>query len=292
MKAAGVLSRDVWFYPLVLAAWGTFLLVRHANYEYFGTPRESVPFTRIDGGGLADTRVAHESIRELHESFASENDEVERGHIHHNIGTVYYDLYKQSNQGHVLDSARVYFERSLERVTTVARLHYNLGRVHTELRNHGPAKACYEQALRLDPDHILALHNLGLLNHFELGRSEVAAGYLRRALAIRPHMPIANFVLGDIALTEGEYRTAATHFTREIETCHRYRQSPMGLPVSAGTTTYALAMSHRRLAVLFSTKLINKGLAQRHLHAYLRLEQNPQKRKKIMREMKRHWVVQ
>jgi hypothetical protein len=105
-------------------------------------------------------------------------------------------------------------------------------------------------------------------------------------------MPICNFVLGDIALARKEYRTAATYFTREIETYHRYRQSPKGLPVSASTTSYALTMSHRRLAVLFSTKLVNKGLAQRHLHAYLSLERDPEKKNRIMEEMKRYWVVQ
>jgi tetratricopeptide (TPR) repeat protein len=159
------------------------------------------------------------------------------------------------------------------------------------MRDHANARLAYERTLARDPKHVLALHNLGLLNHFELGDEEEAERLLKRALQIHPLMPIANFVLGDIAVTTGDYSEAIGYFNQEIESFLHYDSADRSLPIADAIRRFALQKSHYRLAILYSTRHPDRKLAQLNLNHYLRLEPDKTMRRKAIGEMKRYWVT-
>jgi len=284
-------KRDAFFYPLLFAAWGAFILIRYHSYSYYNAPLPSVSAQMNLTDAIGKQQTITKNIEELQKSLGEEKDVVERGHIEHNIGTAYYDNYKSLQRGDLLDSAQAYYEQSIRTLSTVARFYYNLGRIFTERREHLKAKANYEKALQLEPNHVLALHNLALLNFYELGNRDTAKALLEKALAVKGDLPICNYVLGEIALQQGRYEAALEHFRREVNSFSMFSGGRQSVPVSRSAMNFAASKSHLELAILYSTRFIDAKHAQANFHAYLRLEPDPQRRDAAIAEMKKYWVV-
>jgi tetratricopeptide (TPR) repeat protein len=289
--STAVFRRDIFFYPALFAVWALFVTVQHYHTSNFGTPLPSVASGEQMNQAFYQQKVIDKSIGELQQSLGEEKKGDERGHIQHNLGTAYYDQYRATQRPDYLDSARDYYQRSIATLPNVARFYYNLGRVFTEQRDHLRAKANYEHALKLEPNHVLALHNLALLNFYELGDRATARTLLEKALAIRADLPICNYVLGEIALQENDFNKALAYFRRETELFALRMSAGRNVPVSESATHFAAARAYLQLAVLYSTKFIDVNYAQANLHAYLRLEEDPAKRNSAIEELKKYWVM-
>jgi tetratricopeptide (TPR) repeat protein len=286
-----VFKRDSYFFPLVFAVWGIFMLIRHGQYCFFDTPLpsagEAVNLSEI----TQDQGTIDLNIEELNHDLEKEASIVEKGHILHNIGTAYYDQYRRTSIPQLLDSSQAYYERSIRTIDTVGRFYYNLGRVFTERHDHLNAKKQYEQALKVSPDHVLALHNLALLNYFEFGDGVTAAVLLKRALSIRSDLPICNYILGEIAVQAGEHENALRYFEAEISSFEN-TSAKKGIPASVSAVRYAVTRCHRSLAFMYSASFPNTEKAQLHFHAYLRMETNAEERNAVTAEMKKFWIMQ
>jgi protein O-GlcNAc transferase len=75
----------------------------------------------------------------------------------------------------------------------------------------GDAVPHYEEALRLAPDHVNALTNLGAVQH-RLGRREEAAAHYRRALVIDPDAARAHINLALLLRDGGDLAGAVRHY--------------------------------------------------------------------------------
>jgi tetratricopeptide (TPR) repeat protein len=283
--------RDLYFYPAAFIVWSAFILLRNMGFSYYGTPLAPVDANLKFNEAFYRQQTIETNIKELQESLKEEKRTVERAHIEHNIGTAFYDQYKASNQANLLDSAQQYYRTSILTLPSVGRFYYNIGRVFTERREHMDAKAQYEKTLELDPAHVLALHNLALLNFYELGNWQAADSLLKRALSIRPDLPICNYVLGEIALQQNRYDEALEFFRREVRTYSSLAEGKQNVPVSTNATRFAASNSYLQLAILYSTRFVDGKYAQANLHAYLRLEPDEQKRTDAIAEMKKYWVM-
>ena len=73
----------------------------------------------------------------------------------------------------------------------------------------------WEEALKLEPDNVLALRNLGAAYHL-LGRDEDAAAALQHALEIKPNADVYNN-LGTIRFYQGHYAEAVPAFEKTVQ---------------------------------------------------------------------------
>jgi predicted TPR repeat methyltransferase len=78
-----------------------------------------------------------------------------------------------------------------------------------------PAEAEYRELLRTAPDHADAMHLLGMLLN-QTGRAELALGYLRSAIALRPGYAALHNNLGVVLLGMGRVRDAASSFANAV----------------------------------------------------------------------------
>jgi tetratricopeptide (TPR) repeat protein len=286
-----VLKRDSYFFPLVFAVWGIFMFMLHGRYSFFDAPLPSAGEAVNLSDIIQNQGTIDLNIEELGRDLGKEVNLTEKGHIFHNIGTAYYDQYRRSSRPDLLDSSQAFYERSIKTLDNVGRFYYNLGRVFTERRNHLKAKEQYELAIRVSPDHVLALHNLALLNYFELGNSEAASALLKRALSIRGDLPICNYILGEIAAQNDQYDSAVVFFEAEISSFKSNLGGKHGLPASMSAMRYAAVKCHRSLALIYSTRYPSQEKAQQHFHAYLGMETDPAERNSAIEEMKKFWVM-
>ena len=262
----------------------------HGGYAYFSTPIKSA-VEKVSVSEIFNQQNAlMNTLKELYLSLLQKDVKPEeRGHILHNIGSAYYDLHKIIPQNPLLDSSENYYLQSIEIISNNARFYYNLGRLYTEYRKHDAAKQNYEKALGVKPDHILALHNLALLNYFELNNKEVAKALLGRVLSIQPISPVCNYVLGEIFEKENDIDKAIFHYNKEIETFYSFIRSKTNIPLSNYTLKLSLMKSHYQLFLLYSTKRRNKEGAKKNLDAYLIIEKNEEERKRVMKKFNKYW---
>ncbi|MDD5675449.1 MAG: tetratricopeptide repeat protein [Chitinivibrionales bacterium] len=284
-----LVRHDRLFYPAIFLVWVLLLWVIYHNYPYM---QPSVVSSETSAAPLRGLQIIQKSIGELKNALLTEKNSTQLMHVNHNLGIEYYDLYKLTNNIRHLDSARIFFTTSLQSSPPIARFYYNMGRTYTEYRDHGRAKSFYEKALSYDPNHILALHNLALLNYFELHRLADAKSYMLRVLAINPNLPVSNFILGEISTDEKDFTNARMFYERElyIDTTNMVRLRQ--LPISESSIGYSVGMSHLRLAMLFSTRFIDRDRAQSNLYAYLRMEPDSANRANAIAELKKYWVMQ
>ncbi|MGO9463047.1 MAG: tetratricopeptide repeat-containing sulfotransferase family protein [Isosphaeraceae bacterium] len=78
------------------------------------------------------------------------------------------------------------------------------------------AEDLYRQILTQDPEHVDALHHLGLASH-QLGRSEEATLYLRRAVRLNPGFAEAHNSLGVALHKAGKLEDAAQSYRRALD---------------------------------------------------------------------------
>ena len=127
---------------------------------------------------------------------------------------------------------------------------YDLG-CDLELSSAEEARAAYEKALELDPDHVDAHVNLGRLLH-EDGAPAAAEKHYRIAMQLDPHHETASFNLG-VALEDlGRLRDAAVAYERAV-----------ALDADNADAHYNLAGIYERRG--------DKAAALRHLKDYRRI---------------------
>ena len=284
-----ILKNEFVFFTLCFIIWAQVIFLIHGGHVYLGTPISSILKNVNITKEFNQEKVIVNTINELYSSLKKEERPIEKGHILHNMGSSYYDLNKIIRRNDLLDSSEYYYKQSINVISDNPRFYYNLGFLYTGNRNHTAAKHNYEKTIELKPDHVLALHNLALLNYYELGNREKAKDLLEKVLSIQPNSPACHYTLGAIFEEDGTYSNAIHHYNKEIETCYNFINSKTSLPVSKQTLKYALLKSHHRLALLYSTVAKNKELAKRNFDAYLRLEQNENEKKTVINKFNKYW---
>lgn len=78
------------------------------------------------------------------------------------------------------------------------------------------AEARYREVLAVDPDHVDALHFLGVLLH-QTGRPEEARNFIGQALGVHPEFAIAHNHLGDVLQSLGLHAQAEASYRRAVE---------------------------------------------------------------------------
>jgi len=108
---------------------------------------------------------------------------------------------------------------SIQQAFDLALQHHQAARLHA-------AEQLYRQILAQQPEHVDAMHYLGLLTH-QLGRKEMALDLLRRATALRPGDAQVRYHLGVVLQSNGQLDEAIAAFQRALalapnsaETCN------------------------------------------------------------------------
>ena len=70
------------------------------------------------------------------------------------------------------------------------------------------AEQLYRQVLQADPQHVDALHLLGVIAH-QVGKSDLAVDYLSQAVRLKPHFAEAHNNLGNALKDQGKLAAAA-----------------------------------------------------------------------------------
>ena len=76
--------------------------------------------------------------------------------------------------------------------------------------NAGLAIEAYERALSMDPGHVDALNNLGMLS-YELGNMKEARSLFQRAVELHPDHMLSHFNLGSVLEETGDLENARQH---------------------------------------------------------------------------------
>ena len=131
-------------------------------------------------------------------------------YAHYNLGVLLLDSGDAA-------SAIPHFTEALRLNPGYGAVHYNLG-LGRALAAKGltqEAVAQYREALRVDPNHLDALNNLG----YELtktGAFEQAKDLFDRVLELDPHNPLAHFNLGYRLVQEGDLDKGIDHYTQAL----------------------------------------------------------------------------
>jgi Flp pilus assembly protein TadD len=93
------------------------------------------------------------------------------------------------------------------------------------------AETLYRQILEIDPEHVDALHLLGLTST-QLGRNEQAGEYLRRALRLRPEKPEVHNNLGVVLKKQGRLEEAIACYRHALSLRPDYPQAYNNLGIA------------------------------------------------------------
>jgi len=139
-------------------------------------------------------------------------DDPSGAEAHYGLGSVYLKQEKTS-------AARDSFERAVKLTAsypdTLPNAWNNLGLLDTREGRSDAAVSSFQEALRLSPDHFVALENLGNA-YRQQKRWEEARGTLERALAVRPRDPEANYSLGMVFAQTEETGRAYEYLQRAL----------------------------------------------------------------------------
>ena len=128
------------------------------------------------------------------------NDDPSNAEALYGLGSVY--LKQEKN-----DEARESFERTVKLKTnypnTLTNAWNNLGILAAREGKMPEAISYFQEALRLDPDHLVALDNLGAA-YRQLQNWDEARKTLERALKVKPDDPEANYSLGMVFAQTGD----------------------------------------------------------------------------------------
>jgi tetratricopeptide (TPR) repeat protein/peroxiredoxin len=129
------------------------------------------------------------------------------------IGSVYLNQNKNA-------AAREIFERAVKLQAnypdTLPDSWNNLGVIATREDRFADSAECFQQALRLSPQHVLSLDNLG--NVYRLQKKwDEAREVLERALQIAPQDPEANYSMGMIFAQTGDTDKAYEYLQRALK---------------------------------------------------------------------------
>ncbi len=143
------------------------------------------------------------------------------------IGSVYLNQNKNA-------AAREMFERGLRQSAsypdTLPDTWNNLGVISTRENNLGEAIQDFENALKLNPNHLLSLDNLGNAYRLQKRWTE-ARNVLERALAIAPDDPEANYSLAMVYAQTDETTKAYEYLQRALKARPDYPEALNNLGV-------------------------------------------------------------
>jgi tetratricopeptide (TPR) repeat protein/peroxiredoxin len=143
------------------------------------------------------------------------------------IGSVYLNQNKNA-------AAREAFERAVKLQAdypgTLPDAWNNLGVIGTREARVPDSIDCFQQALKLDPHHLLALDNLGNAYRIEK-RWDDAREVLERALAIAPQDPEANYSLAMVYAQADDTKNAYEHLQRALQARPAYPEALNNLGV-------------------------------------------------------------
>ena len=137
------------------------------------------------------------------------------------IGSVYL---KQEN----FAQARVSFDAAIRRNAsypdTLPNSWNNIGLLDTREGKIDGAIRCFQEALRLSPDHFVALQNLGNA-YRQSNQWDDARATLEHALKIRPRDPEANYSLGMVFAQTGDATRALEYLKRALQANPAYPEA-------------------------------------------------------------------
>jgi tetratricopeptide (TPR) repeat protein len=111
----------------------------------------------------------------------------------------------------------------------------------------GAAAEAYERALDLDPDHVDALNNLGMLS-YRMGNLQQAATLFQRAVETHPDHTVSHFNLGSVLEERGELQQARRHLRLAVRLDPNYADAHYNLAfVCDKLGAYTEARQHWRL---------------------------------------------
>jgi Tfp pilus assembly protein PilF len=282
-----LIRRDVVVYTAVFAVWALIIGLMHGNYRYFGTPFPSATINQVND---SRAQTIANDMGQIKNALAAEKDPKQRGRMQANLGAGYFELYRGSRKTTYLDSAQQCFTLAMNLDPGNADMSFNSGMVCMEKREFGLAKAHFDKAVALNPKHLLALHNLGLLSYYELKNQALAKEYFEKSLVADPAAPLEHYMLALLALDNKDPASAAANFTKEAEgyALGSGRQSALADPNAA---RMAATLSCFQLAVLYSTSLKNPGRAREYFNRYGKLETDPRRRQNAMQEISKYGVI-
>ena len=149
------------------------------------------------------------------------HDNPESAEALYGLGSVYLNQQKTAE-------ARDSFERATKLHAsypdTLANSWNNLGLLSAREGRTEKAIGYFDQALRLNPDHVVALENLGSA-YRQLKHWDDARKAFERALAVSPNDPEANYGLGMVYAQTDDAAHALEHLTRALQSRPAYPEA-------------------------------------------------------------------
>jgi len=164
------------------------------SYRYFLSklPEPSAYYNH--GVVLKKMKAYDEAILAYQSAIALKPDYAE---AYVNIGSIYME------RG-AFERALEQYDKAVSHNPMLVEAWYNRGVVLQELRRHDEALADYDRALALNPHYYLAYLNTSVIL-YELKRKTQAAANYRRILNVNPENIDANWNLGILQLSEGDF---------------------------------------------------------------------------------------
>ncbi len=157
--------------------------------------------------GMFIQRAMHQRARDIFQIILSADPE--NGEAMFFIGLVFH-MEKQSEAG------LPWMLRGVAKLPGASQLHYNLGKVYSDLQLYPEAIAAYRRALQINPKSIEAQCNVGGMLEHNGEYSQAIAAY-RKAIGINPSHPEAHNNLGLILRQLGKFEEAMESFKRAIQ---------------------------------------------------------------------------
>ncbi len=207
------------------------------------------------------------------------HDDPSSAEAMYGLGSVYLKQHKQSE-------ARETFERATKLHAsypdTLPNAWNNLGLIATQEGRTEQAVEYFQEALRLSPDHLIALDNLGNA-YRQLKRWEEARQVLERALAAHPQDPEANYSLGMVYAQTNDNARAYEYLQNALRLRPGYPEALNNLGVlylRTGRRDQAVASFEEciRVAPAFDQSYLNLA----RVHA---IEGEPEKARNVLRDL-------
>jgi tetratricopeptide (TPR) repeat protein len=163
-----------------------------------------------------------------------------------------------------LDVQRQHFERELTKRPDDPDTLANVGAMRQILDDPSGARAAYESALRVDPRHVQANLELGVVLMSQ-GQLDEALAHIRRAAASKPDDPRIELALGNVHRKRGEPDQAIAHYRRAIDIDDDAAEAHNNLGIvleSRGDLDGAAAAFRRATEIQPDTALFRRNLAR------------------------------
>jgi predicted O-linked N-acetylglucosamine transferase (SPINDLY family) len=141
---------------------------------------------------------------------------------------------------------------SIDEAMRIAFEHHQSGRLQE-------AEQLYRQVLLQMPDHVMALHLLGVIAQ-QAGRNEIAVDLIRRAVALKPELAPAHYHLGIALAGTGRFDEAIAAYRRSIGLRADHAESHCNL----GTALWEKGQLHEAIAEYRKAIAIQPSLADAH----------------------------